>query len=218
MRRQEILNAIENLAYYKKFNNPKGLPLTKDTYLGIKCERYINLKATQTHKDNPHWLPKIHQHVGSPLIALGITNDPEYGMVPTCIFEKDTPKESIKPDYLHIKDFIGLDPSRIDALLLEILMQLQNEIIHDIENHTHIYIFEFQGILLPRSIGNMHFTLTSTLTRNHMILQWNRDTKKPGNPMHWQNPYYLPNTKPSNITCSISPNNYNQREGNSPPI
>ena len=153
MRRQEILNAIENLAYYKKFNNPTGLPLTKDTYLGIKCERYINLKATQTHKDNPHWLPKIHQHVGSPLIALGITNDPEYGMVPTCIFEKDTPKESIKPDYLHIKDFIGLDPSRIDALLLEILMQLQNEIIEDIQNNTHIYIFEFQGILLPRSIG-----------------------------------------------------------------
>ena len=32
-------------------------------------------------------------------------------------------------------------------------MQLQNEIIYDIENYAHIKVFQFQGILLPRSIG-----------------------------------------------------------------
>lgn len=151
MKRQEIINVIENLAHYKNFNNPEGLPIA---HLDYKCERYINLKSTRSHKDNPHWITRFHQFLGSPLIAIGITNTPEYGMVPIFIFEPGPKKNPINPDYLHIQDFIGLDPSRIDAILLQIAMNLQNEIIEDIMNYANIKVLEIHGMLLPQSIGN----------------------------------------------------------------
>lgn len=151
MKKQEILNAIENLSYYKKFNNPKGLPLTKGSYLGTKCERYINLKETRCHKDNPNWITKFHKFLGLPLIAIGITNTPE-GIRPIFIFE-ETKKETPK-------DFPEIGPTQIESILLQIILNLQNEIIEDISNRYHLTILEIQSLLMPIAAGSHKFHLT----------------------------------------------------------
>lgn len=166
MRRQEILKMLENLSKYKKFNSLEGIHILGETYQGKYCEKCINLKATNSHKESPFWLNKFSSFIGAPLIAIGFVSSPIRD-IPFFIFEPGPKKSTVNPDYLHINDFIGADPSKIDAILGEIIKDLQNEIIND---HTALNVLEVQGILLPQYIG-------------HKALCLNFDFNNPGIPI-----------------------------------
>ena len=173
MKQETILMMLENLTKYKKFNSPEGLPSVKDLDIS---EDYLNLTLTQCYKDNPDWLNGFNtDRIGwSPLAITWVLQTEN--KVPYLIFGDDREIDFIKLDSEQIAEYLGMNPSNIEALLLQIIKDLHAEIIAKFSDLFNIDLINIQGFDLPlylfRKGLNLDFNYQGTLLKMGYRESW----------------------------------------------
>lgn len=173
MKQETILMMLENLTKYKKFNSPEGLPLIEDL---DTSEDYLNLTLTECHKDNPDWLNGFNtDQIGwSPLAITWVPKTDD--KVPYLIFGDDVETDSIKCDLEQIAEYLGMNPSNIEALLLQVIKDLHAEIIAKFSDLFNIDLINIEGFDLPRYLFkkglNFDFNYQGTLLKMGYRESW----------------------------------------------
>lgn len=154
MNKETILMMLENLAHYKKFNSPDGLPLIEGSDYGKNC---LNLILTESYKKSPDWLNGFNTDVetGWSLLAISWTQ----GKYSYCLFGDDTETDTLDFDLEQISEYVGLSTSNIKSLFIEMIKDLHNEVISQFSELFNIELIEIQGFKLPKYLFKKGLTL-----------------------------------------------------------
>lgn len=154
MEKETILKLLQNLSKFKPFNSPEGLPIVKGSDYGKNC---LNLTLTESYKKNPDWLNGFNTDVetGWTLLSISWTT----GKYPYCLFGDDVETDTIDFDLEEIAEYVGLKPTNIIALFMEMLKDLQNEVITKFSELFDIELVEVQGFKLPKYLFKKGLTL-----------------------------------------------------------
>lgn len=172
MKKETILMMLENLTKCKKFNSPEGIPVIEIA----QPENYLNLTLTQCYKDNSDWLNGFNtdQLGWSPLAIIWVPKTE--GKVPYLLFGDDTETDLIELDPEQIAEYLGMNPSNIEAMLLQIIKDLHTEIIAKFSDLFNIDLINIQGFDLPRYLFrkglNLDFNYQGTLLKMGYRESW----------------------------------------------
>jgi hypothetical protein len=174
MKKETILMMLENLTKCKKFNSPEGLPVIENF---DPSEDYLNLTLTECYKDDSDWLNGFNTDPKLGWSPLAITWVPKTeGKVPYLIFGDDRETDLIKLDPEQLAEYLGINPSIIEALILKIIKDLHTEIIAKFSDLFNLDLINIHGFCLPRYLFrkglNLDFNYQGTLLKTGYRESW----------------------------------------------
>lgn len=172
MKKETILMMLKNLSKCKGFNSPEGLPLIQDSDYGKDC---LNFTLTESYKKNPAWLNgfNANQESGWSLLCASWAFGAED---PYFIFGDDRETDLIKLDPEQLAEYLGINPSIIEALILKIIKDLHTEIIAKFSDLFNLDLINIHGFCLPRYLFrkglNLDFNYQGTLLKTGYRESW----------------------------------------------
>lgn len=164
---------LENLTKCKKFNSPEGLPVIEN--FG-PSEDYLNLTLTECHKDDSDWLNGFNtDQIGWSPLAITWVQKTE-GKIPYLIFGDDKETDIIEFDIERIAEYLGMNSSIIEALILKIIKDLYTEIIAKFSDLFNLDLINIEGFDLLRYLFrkglNLDFNYQGTLLKMGYRESW----------------------------------------------